>query len=361
MGYQTNVMRRSFYILLMLIGLFICQAFVQRTPNMQYLLNPTLKTIKSGYSGNPIKGKKFVNYEDVPLPTFGKVMKWRWSKNPQRAEKKKDTWLPQIINNDSLFKDKRNKLVWLGHASFLLTLNGKNILIDPVFNDIPFVKRLVGIPCKRSDIRGIDYVLLSHAHFDHCDKKSFITLAEQNPAMQVFGPLKVTQLLHGFNKKINVQEAGWYQQFEVDDKQLEIFYMPAFHWYKRGLNDDNEILWGSFVIRYQGITLFFMGDSGYNSHFTEIASYFPNIDYCLMGIGAYKPSYMMKTSHTSPEDAVHAFNDMGAKTFIPMHYGTYDLADEPIGEPLREIKRLKQEQILKGNLITPHIGEVILL
>lgn len=354
-------MKKYIYPILLAASLLICQAFVLRTPAMQYLFNPTLKTIKSGYEGNPIRGKKFVNYQDVPLPTFGKVMKWRWSKNPQREEKKKDTWLPQVLQNDSLFTDKRNKLVWLGHATFLLTLNGKNILIDPVFNDIPFVKRLVEIPCKREAIKNIDYVLLSHAHFDHCDKKSFITLANQNPNMQVFGPLKITPLLHGFNKNIRVQEAGWYQQFEVDDKQIELYYMPAFHWYKRGLSDDNEILWGSFVIRYQGITLFFMGDSGYNTHFKEIASYFPDIDYCLMGVGAYKPSYMMKTSHTSPTDAVQAFNDMGAKNFIPMHYGTFDLADEPLGEPLREVKRLKQENILKGNLLTPVIGEVILL
>jgi len=328
---------------------------------MHYLMNPALKTIKADYKGNPMRGNKFVNYEDVPLPTFSKVMKWRFSKNPQRNEKKNDNWLPVVKTNNELFIDKRDKLVWLGHASFLLTLGGKNILIDPVFNDIPFIKRLVGIPFNRDSIKHINYVLLSHAHFDHCDKKSFKTLIRQNPQMKVFGPLKSTALLKSFDKAIDVQEAGWYQQFNIDDDKIEVFYMPAFHWYKRSLNDDNEMLWGSFIIRYNGITIFFMGDSGYNAHFKEIASYFPDIDYCIMGVGAYQPAYMMKTSHTSPEDAVHAFHDLNGKVFIPMHYGTYDLADEPIGEPLRKLKAMEAAGNINGKLQTPSIGEVILL
>lgn len=346
-------------ILICLISLQF--TLIHMSSNTSVMRNAELKTIKAGYVGNPLRGKKFINYEDVPLPNFGKVLKWKWSRNPQREEKKKDTWLPEVVQNNGMFSDKRNKLVWLGHASFLLTLNGKNILFDPVFNDIPFVKRLVGIPFTRDSIKHIDYVFLSHAHFDHCDEKSFKTLIQHNPNMKVFGPLKSTQLLKSFDKRIQVQEAGWYQQFMLDDDKLEVYYMPAFHWYKRGLTDDNEMLWGSFIIRYNGVTIFFMGDSGYNSHFKEIASYFPAPDYCLMGVGAYQPSYMMKTSHTSPEDAVQAFHDMGGKHFIPMHYGTYDLADEPIGEPLRKLKAMETNGTLKGKLLAPVIGETLLL
>lgn len=333
--------------------------FISCTPQMQHVKNTQIKTIKPDYPGNAKRGDMFINYEDVELPTFKTVLKWRMSTNPQKEEKKNDKWLPAIVPNNTMFKDKRDKMVWMGHATFLLTLNGKNILIDPVFNDIPFVKRLVGIPCEREDIKGVDYVLLSHGHFDHCDKKSFQTLAAQNPTMQVFAPLNMTKVLKGFNKSIKVQEAGWYQEFQLDDALIKVTYMPAFHWYKRGLNDNNEILWGSFIIQYNGKTIFFMGDSGYNTHFAEIASFFPIIDYCIMGVGAYKPSYMMKKSHTSPEDAVNAFHDLHGKTFIPMHYGTYDLADEPLGEPLRKLNEMKNKGELRGTLLTPNIGEVI--
>lgn len=344
--------------LLVCIGL-LCYSCAPKT--MQHVKNTNLKTIKMGYPGNAKRGDMFVNYEDVKLPTLGTVLKWKTSTNPQKVEKKKDTWLPTVLSNPGMFADKRNKLVWMGHATFLLTLNGKNILIDPVFNDIPFVKRLVGIPCDRNEIKNIHYVLLSHGHFDHCDKKSFKTLAAQNPEMKVFAPLNMTKVLKGFDRSIQVQEAGWYQEFQLDDELIKITYMPAFHWYKRGMNDNNEILWGSFIIQYRELTLFFMGDSGYNTHFAEIAQFFPNISYCLMGVGAYQPSYMMKLSHTSPEDAVKAFHDLNGKIFIPMHYGTYDLADEPLGEPLRKLKAMKENNEIKGNLLAPQIGETILL
>lgn len=331
------------------------------SPKMKYSKNNQLNTIKKEYPGNPQRGNMFVNYEDVQLPGLSKVLKWKWSRNPQREEKKNDLWRPAVMPNKTMFTDRQDKIVWLGHATFLITLNGKNILTDPVFNDIPFVSRMVGIPCEREEIRNIDYVLLSHGHFDHCDKKSFRTLAAQNPQMKVFAPLGMTPVLHRFDPRINVQEAGWYQQFKVDDELIELFYMPAFHWYKRGLRDNNTILWGSFVIRCKGKTIFFMGDSGYNTHFAEIASYFPKIDYCLMGVGAYKPNFMMKTSHASPEESVKAFHDLKGNVLIPMHYGTYDLADEPASEPLRILREMNGRQEIRGTLKTPQIGEMILL
>jgi L-ascorbate metabolism protein UlaG (beta-lactamase superfamily) len=324
---------------------------------MQYIRNKELKTIKPGYAGNPIDGKHFINYEQVALPAFGKVMKWKFSKNPQREEKKQDTWKPQIINNPGMFTDKKDKIVWLGHATFLITLNGKNILTDPVFGDIPFVKRQIELPCSVTDIQQVDYVLISHGHFDHCDKKSLQALAEQNPQMKVYCPLRLGEIIKGFNKSIQVQEAGWYQKLQLGSDSLEIYFMPAFHWYKRNISDDNTRLWGSYVIRYNGKTIFFMGDSGYNTHFKEIASFFPDIDICLMGVGAYKPSYIMKTSHTTPAEAVNAFHDMRGKTLVPMHYGTYDLADEPFGEPYRTLKEMNEKREIHGELKLLQPGE----
>lgn len=322
-----------------------------------YLRNEKLVTIKQGYAGNIIRNGVFVNYEDVPLPNFLGVMKWQMQSNPQKQEKKADVWRPEVIKNNAIFSDKRDKIVWLGHASFLITLGGTTFITDPVFNDIPFVKRLVGIPFDTDSIHGIDYVLLSHGHFDHCDKKSFQTLAKTHQTLKVLTGLRLTDLVTSFAKNIEVQEAGWYQQFELPENDIQIFYMPAFHWYKRGVNDNNKRLWGSFVIKAGGRTLFFMGDSGYNAHFKEIAELFPDIDICFMGVGAYKPTYIMKTSHTSPEDAVKAFHDLKAKTFIPMHYGTYDLADEPLGEPLRILDSLQHHNLINGNLKVLKIGE----
>lgn len=324
---------------------------------MKYLKNESLQTIRKEFHGNVFEKGMFKNYEDVPLPKFNNILKWQLTKNPQRNEKKNDLWKPEIIHNDSMFTDRKDKIVWLGHASFLITINGKNLLIDPVFNDIPFVKRLVGIPFTRNSISNIDYVLLSHAHFDHCDKESFKTLARNHTKLKVLTGLNMQPLLHSFAKNLDVQEAGWYQKYQIDSDEIEIYYLPAFHWYKRTLTDTNKRLWGSFIIKTKSKTIFFMGDSGYNTHFKEIASYFPGIDICMMGVGAYKPSYIMKTSHTSPEDAIKAFHDLGGKTFIPMHYGTYDLADEPLGEPLRILDSLQKHDLISGQLQILKMGE----
>lgn len=275
--------------------------------------------------------------------------------------KKNNSWRPDVIADNNLFSDSQNKIVWLGHASFLLTINGKNILFDPVFGDIPFIKRLIPFPTSTNKIKQIDYVLLSHAHFDHCDKKSMQILAKQNRQMHLLAPLKSTALIKSFDKSIKVQEAGWYQQFQLDDEQIEIYFLPAFHWYKRSMNDENEILWGSFIICTNGITFFFMGDSGYNIHFKEIGEMFPKIDYCMMGVGAYKPSYMMKTSHTSPAEAFEAFKDLKGKYFIPMHYGTFDLTDEHLEEPINILREIENDGVLRGKLLLSSVGQSIYL
>jgi L-ascorbate metabolism protein UlaG (beta-lactamase superfamily) len=325
--------------------------------SMQYVSNPNLKTIKQGHKGNAMRNGRFVNYEDVSIPSFAKVMKWQMSKNPQKTEKKQDTWLPEQVSCDHIFDDTTDKIVWLGHATFLITLNGKHILTDPVFGDVPFVKRLLPPALDPAKASPISYVLLSHGHFDHCDKKSMQQLARLNPNMKVLAPLGAANVLRRFDKQLHIQEAGWYQQFAVGEDSIEIFFMPSFHWFKRGLSDTNKMLWGSYIIRYNGKTFYFMGDSGYNTHFKEIATYFSEIDYCLMGVGAYKPSYMMKTSHTSPEDAVKAFHDLQGKTFIPMHYGTFDLADEPLGEPLRMLHQMTEQKIMNGRFLPLIIGK----
>ncbi len=339
---------------------FFCLVFglsAYKVVSMKYLKNESLRTIKPGYAGNPFNGKQFINYEDVPIPNLGKVLKWRFSKNPDKEAKKNDTWKPQVVENNTMFNKGKDKIVWLGHATFLITINGKNIITDPVFGDIPFINRLVKLPCRPEDISNIDYVLLSHGHFDHCDKKSLQLLHKQNPALKLYCPLKLGKLVQEKSGISQITEAGWYQQFNTGDDSIEFYYMPAFHWYKRSMNDENTMLWGSFVIRYKGKTIFFMGDSGYNQHFKEIGTFFPDIDICIMGVGAYKPSYMMKTSHTSPEDAVHAFHDLGGKRFVPMHYGTFDLADEPLGEPLRVLELLKHHDKINGELKVLSIGD----
>jgi L-ascorbate metabolism protein UlaG (beta-lactamase superfamily) len=165
------------------------------------------------------------------------------------------------------------------------------------------------------------------------------------------------EILCKFLPKASGQTAGWYQQYITEG--FELYFLPARHWAKRGLNDTNRRLWGSFLLKINGKTIYFGGDSGYGSHYKDIAKLFPEIDYAILGIGAYEPEWFMQDNHSSPEKAYQAFKDLKARYFIPMHYGTFDLSDEPIGKPQRELEKIKELQ-QDNSVIIPILGENLL-
>ncbi|MBC7921330.1 MAG: MBL fold metallo-hydrolase [Ferruginibacter sp.] len=256
-----------------------------------------------------------------------------------------------------MLTEKGDLLAWLGHATFLIRLNGKTLLTDPVFYGASrLVKRQVALPVPPAELKGIDYLLLSHGHMDHCDEKSLRLLARNNPRMEVLTTLRLGALIGKWMPGLKIQEAGWYQQYALPTDSPRVVLLPAMHWYKRTPFDDNQRLWGSFVVQTPRTTLYFSGDSGYDSHFRQVGELFP-VDIALMGVGAYAPPFMMQDSHMNPEEATRGFNEMGAKTFVPMHHGTFDLSDEPLGEPVRWLRRLESEGTLKG-LKVLDVGEV---
>lgn len=325
---------------------------------LEYLLNEELETIKPGYQGNIQKGGRFLNYQKVAAPKLKDILRWKTSKNPQQDEKRNDDFRLGTLDDPAIFDRSRDKVVWLGHASFLLTVNGVNILLDPVFADIPLVKRRAKIPFQLKDYDSIDYVLISHAHYDHLDKKTVRNLAKINPNLKIYCGLGTAELLQKKWRISNtVIEAGWYQKFPLFDDEVEIYFMPALHWSNRSLRDRNLRLWGSFIIRGKNSTIYFMGDSGYSPHFKEIGQLIPNIDYAILGVGAYMPRNIMQYSHINPEEAKQAYHDLGAKYLLPMHYATYDLTDEPYSEPLKKIQDLFIDE--RDRLKDIGIGEIL--
>src|SRR5690606_28465950 len=176
---------------------------------------------------------------------------------------------------------------------------------------------------------------------DHCNKKSLKLLAKNNPEASYLTGLNLDSLIKMITGDENVQAAGWYQQYIT--KEIKISYVPSRHWGRRYITDLNRRLWGGFVIQGSRKTIYFSGDSAYGSHFSDIARIFPQIDYCMIGIGAYKPPFIMEQSHLSPVQAMKAFTDTRAKSMIPMHYGTFDLSDEPMSEPLSMLRKIEQE------------------
>jgi L-ascorbate metabolism protein UlaG (beta-lactamase superfamily) len=328
-----------------------------------HVRNEALRTIRRNYPGNLLFGNQFTNVGDeLYTPSFGDVLRWKLlTQNPQAEEKKRDTWAPKVVSCDDLLRQRpADTLIWLGHATFWLRMGGLSILFDPLLFDLPMIKRRHPLPCQPEDLTGIDLILLSHGHRDHLDEKSLRLLARQNPQARIFGPLRVTKLLEGVTGNLPVQEAGWWQQLYLGpNASLEIFYLPAAHWHRRGIGDLNTVLWGSYLLRdvQSGRTLYFCGDSAYGPHFRQIEEQFGPIDVVLLPIGAYKPHFMMNRSHMNPNEAAKVSNELRAGHLVPMHYGTYDLSDEPASEPLQTLEQVAGEELLNAQLHTPAIGE----
>lgn len=326
-----------------------------------YVNNPALPTILSGWKGNPKVNGRFIDPNKRFSGSFKKFLRWQFSKKEKAEEKKNDRWRLQVQKDNSFLRQNSDCLVWLGHASFFIQLGGLRLITDPVFGRISgVVPRYSELPCADDDFRDIHYVLLSHAHRDHCDSYSLKKLAANN-RFQLLTSLETGKLVSSWIDDLHFQEAGWYQTYQLPENNLKITYLPAQHWSNRFGWDTNKFLWGSFMINYEGRYLYFGADSGYCSYPAQVSELFPSIDIAIIGVGAYTPSFMMQDVHTSPQEAIQVFHDLKAKTFVPMHYGTFDLADEPLGEPYRILTQAEKEGTIKGTLEMLQPGQVLWL
>ena len=323
--------------------------------------NPDLKTILPSWEGTPLdQDGRFMNHEFPFIHKFGTVFKWMTQKNSQKAFKKSDTWQMPVVKDDVFLNSKADMIVPLGHATFFIRLNGKQILIDPVIGKIPATKRYTEFPVNPDKLVNVDYILVSHAHYDHCDKDSLKLLQKQNPKAKFLTGLGMKDLLKKWTGNNEIQEAGWYQQYNTDN-DIEIYFLPSRHWSNRTLGDANERLWGAFILKSKDKTIYFGGDSGYGNHFKTVGELFPNIDVAMIGAGAYSPRWFMSPNHQDPEHAVQAFNETKAKTMIPFHYGTFDQADEPLSEPPKVLMQLESEHKINQQLKIMKLGEVFLV
>ncbi len=330
----------------------------ERKAAVTYVGNEKLPVVLEGYPGNIRDGNVFRDPDYEMDLSFARVIQWRlFSSNPQSEEKKNDPYRLTVLRAPQIFGMKEDMIVWLGQSSFLIRIDGKTLLLDPVVGDTTFNTRKCDRAIEVTDIKGIDYLLVSHTHFDHLDK--YTIRNSKLSGTKALLPLRMGGLVRGFNPSLTVEEAGWFQKYHTDGP--EVYFLPARHWSARSLNDRNHVLWGSYIIKGKNSTIYFAGDSAYGTHFAQIAKLFPNIDIALLPIGAYKPDYIMKQNHMSPDDAAKASNDLKAKVFIPMHYGTFDLSDEPPGEPLRRIKELSSTKMLDAELKIIQPGEILFL
>lgn len=322
-------------------------------PNLPYEKKP------ADWKGTPqLSDGTFQNLHHPFESSLYSVLKWKLETNPQADAKKKDLrrlTVEKITLQNTFSQD---SLIWLGHASYLIRLAGVTILIDPVWLDNWALKRFSELPLDPHQLREVDYILLSHDHRDHCDEATLTLLGQLVPKAKILTGLNMSPLLQPWLPKNTIQEAGWYQSYDLSHS-IRITFVPTRHWARRGLFDTNQRLWGGFYLESQDKSIYFMGDSGDGPHFKQIAETLGAPDLALMGVGAFKPEWFMHPSHTSPSDAAKAFREMGAKKFVPMHFGTFDLADERLLEPLDWLQG--NPAAVNHALIVPVVGRDLLV
>ena len=246
----------------------------------------------------------------------------------------------RVANDGSILRENARHstptVTWIGHATLLVQMEHVSFLTDPTWSNRPSPVTILGPgrfvdPGLRMDeLPPIDFVVISHNHYDHLDLPTLKSLAKLNPATVFYVPLGNGQLLreHGISK---VEELDWGQTSQY--KGLTIHCLPSQHWSKRSLTDDLKALWSSWAITGAERRFYFAGDTGYFDQFAAIGRSLGPFDLVAVPIGAYEPRAMMRESHMNPEEALQAAIDLRAYRAMAMHFGTFDLSDEPLGEP----------------------------
>lgn len=327
-----------------------------------YESHPEHPIIKPLWRGNPImKNGKFVNLDNEfksKTQSISNIIKKTHHKRKTRKITKAYSLKVQHIK-ENIF-DKKNTIIWFWHASFFLNLDGIKILIDPVYFDISgIIKRKAWFPINVNEIKNIDYILISHDHRDHLDKKTLKKIVKNNPHCKFITGLKNEVLLEKITKREYITPVWWYQKIEVNEI-VKITFLPAYHRWRRGFKDTAKRLWWSFLFEIGEKKIYFSWDSWYGEHFSEVHELFWEIDIAMIGIGAYSWNFSNNVDvHTCPDEALKAAQDMKAKMLIPMHYGTYDISAEPLHEPMEKLLSFEIPENLELKIVD--IGEVVIV
>lgn len=269
------------------------------------------------------------------------------------------TTLPHL-KSDFNYSEKL-KITWFGHSSYLLQVEGKNILVDPVFSErtSPFQfmgnKRFKGTDfIKPSDLPPIDIMVISHDHYDHLDYHTILALKGQTK--HFITSLGVgAHLEHWGIDAHQITELAW----TISTSPLpgiSLTAMPARHFSGR-LFKRNQTLWSSFVLQTKNNTIYIGGDSGYDSHFKDIGATYGPFDLAILECGQYNT--MWSAIHMFPEEVAQAAVDLKAKVLMPVHWGKYKLALHNWDDPIKRV--VKKAAELEVSIVTPKLGESFIL
>jgi N-acyl-phosphatidylethanolamine-hydrolysing phospholipase D len=273
----------------------------------------------------------------------GAFLKWQWDRLRGAAPEKPESYDFKAAFNDgeALKQDTGDlRVTWVGHATTLVQLDGANILTDPMFSErcspVAFAgpKRKVPPVPAFEDLPRVDAVLISHNHYDHLDKD---TIKKLGNGPRYFVPLNIGITLRNLGiKKENIVELDWWDSAEFRGVQFHC--TPTQHFSGRGLHDTNQMLWSSWAVTGAQQRFYFAGDTGYFPGFKQIGEQLGPFDLAILPIGAYLPRWFMSPVHVNPPEALEAFLDVRGQNMLAIHWGTFDLADEPMDQPPKDLR-----------------------
>ncbi len=304
--------------------------------------------------------KKFINqiHTDVsfkPKDIIGLMTDYLKTKTKLRPIKN----LPIVLSNKD--NESLESLTWFGHSASLLKIEGKKLLLDPMFGDTssPFPlfnsKRYSGtFSLEREDLQEINAIIISHNHYDHLNYKSIMQLKDR--AKHFYVPTGVAQYLIKWGvSPSKISEHNWWDEITFDN--IKLVCTPARHFSGRSMTDRDCSLWCSWLILGQETKIFFSGDSGYAPHFKEIGDKYGPFDLTLMECGQYDPRW--SAIHMLPEETVQAHIDVQGELLLPIHWGAFTLALHEWSDPIERVT--KEANRLGVKITTPQIGESITL
>jgi L-ascorbate metabolism protein UlaG (beta-lactamase superfamily) len=282
-------------------------------------------------------GKRFYNPDAPQVRGLLDVLRWKLTSRPEPSPRfiadVEQSIPPRRIERTGL------RATFVNHSTVLLQQNGLNILTDPIWSERasplswigPRRRRKAGVSWE--DLPPIDAVLISHNHYDHLDLPTLRRLAARGNSTFVL-PARVAALLR--SEKIGpAHELDWGESLSLSG--FTIHCVPAQHFSARGIYDRNMTLWCGYVIECQEGLIYFAGDTGFGRHFAQIRDKFGSPRLALLPIGAYEPRWFMSPVHMAPDEAVKAHEILAAKTSLAIHHGTFQLTDEGIDTPKKQL------------------------
>lgn len=311
--------------------------------------NPFPMSATCSRPGNAVS-PPFANIHTHGQPTLTDLMLWSIGRRVRSVPRPPSSDLsPAQPDLRRIHSPNRSSLVtWIGHSTLLIQMAGLSILTDPHFST--YASPVPGIGPRRwqapglgvNDLPAIDFVLISHNHYDHLDLASVRTLARRKPAPLFVVPSGLEQWFSRHIPGSKTVAMHWNQT--VCPPNLDIVFVPVQHWSKRGVWDMNTSLWGGFVLVSDAERFFFAGDLGYSPACAEIGRRFGPFDLAAIPIGAYAPRWFMHNQHIDPWEAVQVHTDVRAKRSLGIHWGTFHgITDEPLDQPPRDLEAAKRK------------------